>query len=88
LRLGTQNLTTYRHPTLYVVVKILTGTRYRTCILQLLNVYIVDIAIMVIMEIKTTTIEITTKLRDYLQGKGNKGQTYEDIIWELIKKKR
>ena len=34
---------------------------------------------------KKTTIEISFKLRDKLMKMGKKGETYENIIWRLIK---
>lgn len=31
------------------------------------------------------TIKISEKLHAFLSKKGNKGETYEDIIWRLVK---
>ena len=36
---------------------------------------------------KTTTIQISEKLKNELMALGKKGDTYEDIIWRLLKKK-
>lgn len=36
------------------------------------------------MNILTTTIQISIKLREALKQLGKKGDTYEHIIWELI----
>jgi len=35
---------------------------------------------------KNTTIGITIKLKEELEKLGKKGDTYEDIIWRLLKK--
>ncbi len=32
-----------------------------------------------------TTINISTKLRDALKEKAKKSETYEDLLWRLIK---
>ena len=34
---------------------------------------------------ETTTIKISRKLQNKLKEMGKKGDTYEDIIWRLIK---
>jgi hypothetical protein len=34
---------------------------------------------------KKTTIEVSFELRDTLKGMGRKGDSYEDIIWELVR---
>ena len=38
----------------------------------------------IIVTMKRTTIQVTTKLRDFLRDQGHKGESYEDIIWRLI----
>ena len=37
-------------------------------------------------KIQNPKIAISQKLKDKLDSLGNKGDTYEDIIWRLIKK--
>jgi predicted CopG family antitoxin len=34
---------------------------------------------------KSTTIQISEELRDALKDLGKKGESYEDIIWRLVK---
>lgn len=38
-------------------------------------------------EKKMKTLKISEDLHTFLEGKGKKGETFEDIIWRLSKKK-
>jgi predicted CopG family antitoxin len=37
-------------------------------------------------EVRMTTIQISTETRDELQKRGRKGDTYDDVIKELLKR--
>lgn len=37
---------------------------------------------------KSTTIQISTELRDLLKSLGKKGESYDDIIWRLVKESK
>jgi len=37
---------------------------------------------------RTTSIQVTKKLQEYLKKQGTKGETYDNLIWRLIQKNK